>query len=87
MENENFVYLVSGQDFTEIYDDAIKLAKKRGKKIGDNIGQEFMEIAKKKNKKIKCLGQTLMDSDLLTGNLREQGIKVLNLNEEKRKNA
>jgi len=31
------------------------------------------------------LGETEKDADLLTGDLREEGLKVLNLNEEQRK--
>jgi hypothetical protein len=38
-----------------------------------------------KENKAKFLGVTEMDGDLLTGNLRENKIKVLNLNEEQRR--
>jgi len=62
-----------------------ELAKKHGKKEGDNIQAEFDEIMKKYPDKFKYLGNTNKDIDLLTGDLREKGLKILNLNEEKRK--
>ena len=36
--------------------------------------------------KAKVIGTTTKDGDLLTGDLREKGLKVRNLNEETRKN-
>lgn len=65
----------------EIYD----LAQKNGKKAGDNIQAEFEEVMKKKAEKFKLLGQTEQDLDLMTGNLREQGVKIFNIHENERK--
>jgi hypothetical protein len=83
----NNLYLINPEDYLTIMEEAIKLGKERGKKEGDNIEQEFFEVAKKKGKlnNIKHLGQTEMDKDLLLGNLREEGIKIFNLDEEKRR--
>jgi hypothetical protein len=73
--------------YIEIIEEAIKLGKERGKKEGENIEVEFFEVAKKKGKlnNIKHLGQTEMEKDLLIGNLREEGIKIFDLDEEKRR--
>jgi len=59
----------------------IELAKQHGKKEGDNMQAEFEEILKKKPNKIKLLGATDQDIDMITGNLREQGKRILNINE------
>jgi hypothetical protein len=74
--------------YIEIMEEAIKLGKERGKKEGDNIEQEFFEIAAKlgKMEKIQHLGQTEKDIDLLSGNLRENGLKVFNIKEIERRN-
>ena len=79
----NNLYLINPEDYLTIMEEAIKLGKERGKKEGENIEQEFFEIAAKKNKldKIKHLGQTEMDKGLITGNLRENGINILDLDE------
>jgi hypothetical protein len=73
--------------YIEIMEEAIKLGKERGKKKGDNIEVEFFEIAKKLGKlnNIKHLGQSEQDKDMIIGNLREEGIKILDLDEEKRR--
>jgi len=83
----NNIYLINPDDYIEIMEEAIKLGKERGKKEGDNIEQEFFEIAAKlgKMEKIQHLGQTEMDKGLITGNLREEGLKILDLEEEKRR--
>lgn len=61
-----------------------ELALSRGKKPGDNIQDEIVEIIKKYN--IKPLGTTDKDIDMLAGDFREEGLKVVNLNEIKDKN-
>ena len=83
----NHIWTMNIEDYIIIMEEAIKLAKERGKKEGDNIEQEFFEIVEKKKMtdKIKHLGKTEKDIDLLTGDLREQGLKILNLKEEERK--
>ncbi len=63
----------------------IELAKKHGKKPGDSMLQEIYEIAKKDKTKMKMLGYTDKDLDLLAGDLREQGLKVFNMKEAERK--
>ena len=78
---KNKVYEMTIEDYCDIID----LAMKHGKKAGDSMQEELEEIMEKKQGKIKFLGETNKDIDLLTGDLREEGIKVLNLNEEIRK--
>lgn len=83
----NDLWMMNCGDFLEIYEEAIKLGKERGKKEGDNLEQEFFEVIKKRKAqdKIKHLGQTEKDIDMLTGDLREEGYKILNLKEERKK--
>jgi len=83
----NNLFMLDIDTYIEIMEEAIKLGKERGKKGGDNIEQEFFEIAAKlgKMEKIQHLGQTEMDKGLITGNLREEGLKILDLDEEKRR--
>ena len=73
--------------YIKIMEKAIILGKEKGKKEGEDISAEFFEIAKKQGKlnNIKHLGQTEMDKGLITGNLREEGLKILDLDEEKRR--
>jgi len=66
------------------YLEIVELAKKHGKKPGDEMNEELVEIMKKKSK-IKYLGETDKDLDLLAGELREQGFKVFNPKEEQRR--
>jgi hypothetical protein len=82
----NYAYTISAEDLIKIYPEAVELAKQHGKKVGEDFGEEMFEIAKKYNIKIDCIGKTEQDASLLTGNLREEGNKVLNLNEEMEKN-
>jgi len=84
----NNLFLIDNvEDFLEIYEEAYKLAKERGKQEGEDFSVEFFEIAAKlgKMEKIQHLGQTEMDKGLITGNLREKGIKIIDLDEEKRR--
>jgi len=68
----------------EIYEEIINLALSHGKKAGDSMQEEFEEI-RKKHSEIQHLGTTDKDIDMLTGELRDKGQKILNLNEEERK--
>lgn len=83
-----FAYSISAVDLIKIYPEALDLAKKNGKQPGEDFGTELFEVAKKYNIKIDGLGETPQDGAMMTGNAREDGLKVLNLNEEmeKRKN-
>ena len=76
----NNVWNINLDTFLEI----MELAKKRGKKAGESMQEEFEEVRKKHPEKFKHLGTTDKDGDLLTGDLREEGIKVLNLDEIER---
>ncbi len=78
---KNSIYLLSIEDYLKI----IELAKKNGKKAGDSMKDEFMEYLKTV-KNIEKIGEIEMDIDLLAGNLREEGLKILNLKELERKN-
>lgn len=68
-----------------IYLEIVKLAQEHGKKPGDSMQEEFLEILKKKRKEIEYLGNTDKDKDLLLGDLREEGLKIFDLDEERRK--
>lgn len=68
----------------ETYIEICNLAMANGKKPGEGMEDEFKEVLKKKTNKIQLVGQGDKDLDLLTGNLREQGKKVFNLNEWER---
>lgn len=65
----------------DTYLKVVDLAVAHGKKPGDSMQEEFEEIARLNQEKITCLGVSGQDVDMLTGNLREEGINVLNLNE------
>jgi hypothetical protein len=82
MDEEKFMYLLDSKEAIETYIEAIKLGYEQGRKEGEDIGDIFLELCKKKGIKVECLGKTTMDSGLITGNLREEGKKVLNINEE-----
>ena len=69
----------------DTYLEICELALKHGKKAGDSMQEEFDEIRKKYQDKIKHLSQTEKDVDQITGDLRENGLRILNLNEEERK--
>jgi len=83
----NDIWTMNVDTYLQVMEEAIILGKERGKKEGEEMSQEFFEIAKKKGilDKIKYLGETEMDKDLLTGNLREKGFKILNPDEEERR--
>jgi len=84
----NDIWTISIDDYLEIMKDAVDLGLSRGKKEGDNLEVEFFEVARRKGilDKINHVGKTDKDLDMLTGDLREEGIKILNLNEQQRKN-
>ena len=56
-------------------------ARQRGKHSGDNCEEEFAELLKERPEMFELLGHTSMDIDMLAGNLREEGKKVINLKE------
>jgi len=63
-----------------------ELAKKNGKKAGDNCQEEFETILELCPEKFTYIGDTDKDIDLLTGDLRERGLKILNIKEIERRN-
>lgn len=82
----NNLWLISVEDYLEIMEEAIILGKQRGKQEGDNLEEEFFEIAKMKNKIPKHLGTTELDKDLILGNLREETkLKILDLTKKDNK--
>ena len=76
---KNLVWITDIDMVLEVYD----LALKHGKKEGDDLTDEFLEVAKKKN--MKPIGTTNKDIDLLAGDLREESKKILNLKEISRR--
>lgn len=78
MEKENYAWLTDIDTMLEVY----KLAEKNGKKPGESIEEEFIEIMKKK--KQTPFAKTKQDIDMIAGNMRESGINVVNLPEIER---
>ncbi len=72
----NNAYLMTIDDYLKIVD----MAKKKGKKVGDSMQEEFKEYLKTV-KNLKKLGKVDIDIDMLAGNLREQGLKIFNMKE------
>ena len=81
-KNELLIEATDLETTLEIFE----LAKKNNKKAGDSCQSEFEEILKKKPEKFTYIGKTNQDIDMLTGNLREKGLKILNIKEEERRN-
>lgn len=74
----------------ELVIEAMELAQANGKKKGDSFEDELMEVIKARfdkgdYKSAKVLGSTDLDSDMLTGELRDRGMKVFNMSEELRR--
>jgi len=67
-----------------IYLEAIELAQKNGKVAGDSIEKELITIIQKHKEEVTYLGETEKDKDLIVGDLRENGLKILNLDEIER---
>lgn len=65
----------------DTYLEIIELAAKHGKKSGDSMQEEFEEVMKKKKEQFKHLGVTNKDVDLMAGDMREKGLKILNIKE------
>jgi len=80
----NNIWTLDLDTVIEIYD----LAMAHGKKPGDSMQEEFDEVLKNKPDRFTFLGNIGedMDVDLLVGNLREKGLKILNLKETDRRN-
>ena len=79
MNNMHIVDLV-------MYLEVVELALLHGKHEGEDMTAELEEVSRKYTDKIKFIGTTDMDADMMTGNMRENGYKVLNLEEIKRRN-
>ena len=62
-----------------------ELAKQNGKKAGDSCQEEFEIILKERPEKFTYIGKTDKDIDLLTGDLRERGLKSVNVKEIERR--
>jgi hypothetical protein len=63
---------------------AYQLGYRNNKKPGEGMAEELLEVSKRHPEWVTIIGKTSMDADLLAGNMRESGIKVRNLNEEKK---
>lgn len=82
----NKVWSLSRDDFIEIMEEeAIILGKQRGKKTGDSLEVEFLEIAKKKNKMPKYLGATELNSNELVKQYEMKGLSILDLTNKEKK--
>lgn len=71
---KNLAWITTMDAYIKIYE----LAKSHGKIPGDNMQAEFETIFKKYPNEFTFLNETNKDVDLLSGDLREEGIKVLN---------
>ena len=65
-----------------------QLGYKNSKPEGAGLAKEAIEVARRHPEWVELIGSTNMDADMLTGEIRDldPSVKVLNLNEEKRKN-
>jgi len=77
---KNKLYALDIDSVIEIFE----MAQMNGKVAGDSVEEEFEEYKRKHPEKFTDLGTTDKDIDLLTGDLRESGINVKNMNEEER---
>jgi hypothetical protein len=85
----NNIWVSDLDTYIKIMEEAIVLARQRGKKEGENIEVEFFEIVQKQGLKDKVnhLGATEMDKDLLLGNIREETHKkILDLTTKENEN-
>lgn len=72
------MFLINDIDFMlKVWD----RAKANGKKPGDDCQKEFDELVKEFPEAVTFIGHTEKDIDLLSGDAREAGIKVINMNE------
>jgi len=82
MDNKRALILVSSEEICHAIEEAM-MDKKRNIS-NEEVQQLLWKLVEQK--KATFIGTTNQDVSLLTGNLRENGIKVKNLSEEKRKN-
>jgi hypothetical protein len=75
----NNLWQISLEDYLLIMPEAIKLGKERGKKEGDNLEQEFMEVAKRLNKLPTHLGATELNKEELIDQYKLAGKTILDL--------
>ncbi len=80
--NNNLIWLFDIDTYLAI----CELAKKHGKKAGESMREEFIEVMKFNRDKFRLLGYTDKDMDLLTGEMREKGLRVFNPKEKRRRN-
>lgn len=81
--DKNLVFKLDITTYLEI----VSLAQKNGKKPGDSMAEEMAQIIEQKREGIQFLGTIDQDKDMLVGNLRENGLKVLNLDELNQKES
>lgn len=75
----NDIWMMTADDYIEI----VKRAKDLGLKEGESMEEVLKEYMKEKNQ--KPIAKTNKDLDVLCGDMREEGMKVLNMNELKNK--
>jgi 20S proteasome alpha/beta subunit len=80
----NNLWKMSIEDYIEVMEEAIILAKERGKKTGESIETEFFEIAKKKNKLPEHLGATELNKEELKEQYRIAGKEILDLTKKEK---
>lgn len=78
----NGAFMITPSYFGKVMALAVQLGYANGKKEGDGMAEELQEVARRHPEWVTFLGNTKADAAMMTGNLREKGVKVLNLNEE-----
>jgi len=81
MKKKNVLIMVTAGEICKAIEEEMQ-------RLGRNISNKEIQVLLYKlvkKKKAKFIGNTDMDGDLLTGNLREKGIRIQNLNEEYRR--
>ena len=77
----NFLWSTNAEMYLKI----CELAARHGKRPGESMEEEMETMRKMYPDQFVPLGATEKDIDQLTGDLRENGVRVVNLNEEERK--
>jgi hypothetical protein len=82
----NGAFMINPGYFNKVIVLAMQLGYKNGKSAGDGMAEEMIEVGKRHPEWVTFLGNTEKDASIITGDLREEGMKVKNVQEEQRKN-
>ena len=65
----------------EAYLTVYELALANGKKPGESMQEEFESVSKEHPEWFEFIGDSELDADMLTGEFRDRGLKVINIQE------